>query len=166
MKTGDIVYVRSFARAGQAEVVRPSKGYVRVRWPDDTTSTHARSVVQFAAQPIQMATVLSRPSTTAAELAPVEKPATDRDSRYLRWIRSQPCAWSGAATVEASHHPEQGGGSMAMKCSDYRTLPLAPTVHRQFTDHQRIGNMDAEQTRAWTETQITRHLARYIRERL
>lgn len=159
---GDTVYVRSIQRRGEAVVDRVSGESIRVRWEDDSTTTHHESIVEHARPPISMVTVLSRPSTTDAELAPVPKPETCRDSAYLAWIRTQPCAWSGVTTVEASHHPREGHGSKGMKCSDRRVLPLAPTVHRQFSDHQRIGSMTPEQTRGWASDEIVEHLSRYI----
>ncbi len=94
----------------------------------------------------------------------IDKTTPVRDPAYLRWIRQQSCPWTGSGHVEASHHPEPMHGRMGAKTDDYRTIPLSPETHREFHAKGAIGNMTPEQTRQWVETQINRHLIKYLRE--
>lgn len=87
-----------------------------------------------------------------------------RAPAYLEWIRNQPCAWDGTCGVEASHHPEQGHGRMGTKTDDLRALPLSSETHHQFHQEGTIGSMSPAVSRQWIETQINRHLKRYMVE--
>ena len=163
------MYVRAPHRRGTATVQYVTlDGRVRVTM-DDSGRTyrarpeHVRPLDGSATAAVSSLTLTRTPSYEAPELAAVSKSPPARSSRYLAWIREQPCAWSGVRGVEASHHPREGHASVSAKCSDYRTLPLAPEVHREWHDRGAIGGMTPEQTRAWVETEINEHLARYVR---
>ena len=84
------------------------------------------------------------------------KPKTDKDPKYLAWVRKQPCVITGRTPCEA-HHTETGG--MGMKGSDYSALPLYHTEHAIC--HQigtgRFWRIDIKQL-------IIDHLVRYIKE--
>lgn len=82
----------------------------------------------------------------------------ERNPEYLDWIRDQPCAWCGEeqkSPTEASHHPRQGHGSTALKCSDYRAIPLCGECHR--------SGMTPHSDHLWVEHQITERLVRWIK---
>lgn len=52
-----------------------------------------------------------------------------RDSKYLAWIRSLPCAGCGIEPAgEAAHTGADGG--MRIKSSDTSCIPLCPACHR------------------------------------
>ena len=55
----------------------------------------------------------------------IKKPRTYRNKAYLKYIRNLPCLVCGRPAVP--HHVETGG--TAMKCSDYRTIPLCQGCH-------------------------------------
>ena len=86
------------------------------------------------------------------------KPKTDKDPKYLAWVRKQPCVITGRTPCEA-HHTQTGG--TAMKGSDYAALPLYFEMHRE---HDRVGKKTF--WRLYDVKQIIiDHLVRYIKER-
>jgi len=53
-----------------------------------------------------------------------------RDNKYLEFIRMFPCRICGTVIDIVAHHiPEDMKGSVGMKCSDYRTVPLCVICH-------------------------------------
>jgi len=58
---------------------------------------------------------------------PQPKIKTDKDPKYLAWVRKQPCVITGRSPCEA-HHTETGG--IGMKGSDYSAVPLHWRQHR------------------------------------
>ncbi len=165
MDAGDPVYVDVFGSGRRpATVVYERRGAVRVRYDDGDEQTVSPNKVH-PKRGAPRANALARASTYVSELVCVEKPETDRAPWYLAWIRKQKCEWCSVTTgVQASHHPREGGGSTAMKCSDFRTLPLCFGCHHRFTVRQQIGSMTPEQTRQWAEEHLTDRLSAYIRE--
>ena len=94
--------------------------------------------------------------TQENNMTPDPKPQTDKDPKYLAWIRKQPCVITGKTPCEA-HHTETGG--VGMKGSDYSALPLHHAEHRRC--HQ-VGVV-----RFWhisIQGSIIDHLVRYIKE--
>ncbi len=63
------------------------------------------------------------------------KPVRLEDPDYLAWIRRLPCIIS-HCQAEASHIVPDGWGKMGSKVSDYRTVPMSRTIHREY---HRIG---------------------------
>ena len=62
----------------------------------------------------------------------------DRDKNYLAWIRRLPCLICGNPLHTAPHHiPERHHASLALKTSDYRTIPLCTTHHCEYHDDGR-----------------------------
>lgn len=63
-------------------------------------------------------------------LIPDPKPETERDEDFLNFIRALPCV---ICEQPAEPHHESGligsGGGMALKCSDYYTIPLCRGHH-------------------------------------
>jgi hypothetical protein len=62
------------------------------------------------------------------------KPQTYRDKDYLQFIREQPCVICGTIPCQP-HHLNQVGtrsGGMALKISDYRTIPLCFLHHAEY----------------------------------
>lgn len=56
-----------------------------------------------------------------------------RSSRYLAWIRTQPCLCDHVCVgiIEAHHQPEVGAASEA-RWNDYRAVPLCTSAHREY----------------------------------
>ena len=91
---------------------------------------------------------------------PQPKNKTDKDPKYLAWIRKQPCVITGKTPCEA-HHTDTGG--MGMKGSDYSALPL------YHTEHKRCHQMGARtfwgtMVLDMVNRLIILHLVRYIKE--
>ena len=89
---------------------------------------------------------------------PQPKNKTDKDPKYLAWIRKQPCVITGKTPCEA-HHTQTGG--IGMKGNDYSALPL------HHAEHQRCHQVGARTF--WgiivydLDRLIIDHLVRYIR---
>lgn len=65
-----------------------------------------------------------------------------RDSKYLAFIRTLPCAICGAWRVEAAHTGPHGLGQ---KSSDYTAIPLCQSHHRTGkAAHHVLGRRFAE----------------------
>lgn len=84
-----------------------------------------------------------------------QKPMRWQSPRYLKWIRSQPCAMCGV-TADAAHHIK-GVGHMSgagTKAPDWATLPLCTPCHQRMHETPSI----------WVEQweMITRTLGRAI----
>lgn len=82
---------------------------------------------------------------------------THRSARYLDFIRQQPCVVSGFCAVVA-HHTSKAG--VALKGSDYLTVPLTPELHSELhtigqESFQRKYNVDFSVC-------ITRLLSAYV----
>ena len=70
-------------------------------------------------------------------------PKTPRNARYLRWIRSLPCAVCGSLPSEAAHTGSNGG--MKLKASDYSCIPLCHDHHTAAADSiHRLGKAEFE----------------------
>lgn len=58
------------------------------------------------------------------------KKKTNRDQKYMAWIRSQPCLISGCDFDNVAHHVHlPGEGGISLKPSDYYTVPLRAEIH-------------------------------------
>ena len=60
------------------------------------------------------------------------KPA--RDSRYLQWIRAQPCAISGCRHKERIEANHTGPRGLSQKADDRQAIPLCGYHHRLYHD--------------------------------
>ncbi len=81
-----------------------------------------------------------------------------RDREHLLWVKSLPCmvgmdigriceGWS-----EADHAGKRG---MGQKCSDYETIPLCVTHHRERTDGTgHFKGWNKARMRSWLDRQI------------
>lgn len=58
-----------------------------------------------------------------------QKTKVYRSERYLRFVRQQPCIVTGSVPTVA-HHTSKAG--MALKGSDYLTVPLKPELHSEL----------------------------------
>lgn len=67
----------------------------------------------------------------------------DRDSKYITFVRLQPCIVCGIISPNHAHHTETGG--MGTKGSDYSCIPLCAVHHTSgtYAIHQ-IGNNNFE----------------------
>jgi len=86
------------------------------------------------------------------------KPVTDKDPKYLAWIRKQPCVITGRTPCEA-HHTQTGG--MGMKGSDYSAIPMHHSEHMKC--HQ-LGEKTFWLEMWIVDKLIIEHLVRYIKE--
>ncbi|OPY03520.1 MAG: hypothetical protein A4E60_00185 [Syntrophorhabdus sp. PtaB.Bin047] len=82
---------------------------------------------------------------------------THRSPKYLAFIRRQPCVVSGSSP-SVPHHTSKAG--MALKGSDYLTVPLTPELHSELhtigqESFQRKYNVDFSVC-------ITRLLSAYV----
>ncbi len=86
-------------------------------------------------------------------MKPQPKPHTDRDPKYLAWIRKQKSCISGANPPCEAHHTETGG--IGIKGSDYSVVPLTFPEHKAFDNKRKddipelsaiIGRLRAEYT--------------------
>ena len=66
-------------------------------------------------------------------MTPDPKPKTQKDPKYRKWIKGQPCVKC-KSTMTEPHHTETGG--MGMKGSDYAAVPLCRSCH---VWHDNIG---------------------------
>jgi len=57
------------------------------------------------------------------------------DSKYTRWVKTQPCCGCGARADDPHHIIGHGLGGMGTKPSDYLTIPLCRTCHRNLHDN-------------------------------
>jgi len=91
-------------------------------------------------------------------MTPDPKPVTDKDPKYLAWIRKQPCVITGRTPCEA-HHTQTGG--MGMKGSDYSALPLHHAEHQRCHQGGAITfwRNDVKQL-------IIDHLIKYIKDKI
>lgn len=70
--------------------------------------------------------------------SPQPKPKTNRDKKYLEWLKTQPCvkckrvAIPKCLDIVATH----SGGGMAIKGDDSNALPLCVVCH--YTEHTGI----------------------------
>lgn len=67
------------------------------------------------------------------------KPRVQRqlDPKYLKWIRTQPCAICGSLYTEAAHVGPRGFG---LRSNDREVIPLCPGHHRTRRDaHHVLG---------------------------
>ena len=92
---------------------------------------------------------------------PQPKIKTDKDPKYLAWIRKQSCVKHPFKIAgEAHHQGGQGRKGTGGKVSDYFALPLCRKCHNE---HDHVGTetfwfyYDVKQ-------EMIDHLARYIKE--
>jgi hypothetical protein len=57
---------------------------------------------------------------------------TLRSSKYLEYIRSQPCEISGRTNDVVAHHVRIGFFGTGIKPSDYRCVPLHHQLHQEL----------------------------------
>ncbi|MEL5710154.1 DUF968 domain-containing protein [Serratia bockelmannii] len=57
------------------------------------------------------------------------------DSKYTRWVKTQPCCSCGARADDPHHIIGHGFSGMATKPCDYLTIPLCRTCHRNLHDN-------------------------------
>jgi hypothetical protein len=61
-----------------------------------------------------------------------------RSKKYLAFISNCPCLLCGRIAPSEPHHiVEKGKGSMGMKTSDYRAVPLCNEHHSEYHNHGR-----------------------------
>lgn len=85
------------------------------------------------------------------------KEKTPRDERYLDWIRSLPCDNCGYPPRSEAHHARTGG--VALKCSDYLTVPLCG-VRGRGCHGQADKGLQAE----WWEIRAAAYRRYYLKE--
>jgi hypothetical protein len=54
---------------------------------------------------------------------------------HLKWLRGRPCAVAGPGCsdrIEAAHVDHAGGKGMALKVSDWKTVPLCSAHHAEY----------------------------------
>lgn len=152
------------AYRGRAEVLRKrDDGRYEVETPTGrhrVKPEHCRDLAPQAGPSPELERLLTSPVYVRPEPAPPQpKPETSRMPAYLAWLRRQPCARCGTREgVEASHHNEQGHGTMGRKPPDARAIPLCARDHRLFhSDPARfprdwIDSVIAAHTRAWVRS--------------
>lgn len=96
----------------------------------------------------------------------LEKPRTPRDPAYLRWLRTQPCAFCNRpAPSEVSHHGRHGVG---IKASDHLALPACHECHdrhhRTGSPHPGCDHMTPDERRDAFTVSASRYRARYERD--
>jgi len=67
----------------------------------------------------------------------LQKVKTLRNEKYKAYIRTLPCCLCGANQDIQAHHTESGG--MALKGSDYSTVPECPRCHERMDTKRGIG---------------------------
>lgn len=82
----------------------------------------------------------------------LQKNKTERDKKYLVWLRSQPCIRCSNPYTEA-HHTSSGG--MGIKGSDYDAIPLCHNCHMAV--HQKYGKQGF-----WTPEQLKVIIAKLL----
>ncbi len=56
-----------------------------------------------------------------------------RSSRYLAWIRTQPCLCEHVCCgITEAHHVAEPGAASEARWNDYRAVPLCTAAHRQY----------------------------------
>lgn len=83
-----------------------------------------------------------------ASMLLLPKPTTEECPEYLEWIRTLRCVRRHWGPCHAHHQPGVGGGSVGMKVSDFRALPLCPVCHDAYHRHGRAtfwGSTDFEE---------------------
>lgn len=65
---------------------------------------------------------------------------------YMRMIREQPCMVCECGPSEVHHFGKSG---MALKCSDFLTVPLCREHHQEFHNTGRLGVFDRLTTELW-----------------
>lgn len=58
-------------------------------------------------------------------------------TKYLQWVKSQPCCACGSIADDAHHIIGHGQGGMATKSHDLFTIPLCRVHHRNLHDDQK-----------------------------
>lgn len=126
------VYVTSIQFTGLAEVLQVRRGdKLRVETPTGRTHiVRADQCRDLDRKPDPLPVLDTPPRDEHAGGAPQPKDPPWRSERYRTFVRELPCCVCGALVdIEASHHPEEGGGTMAMKCPDDRCAPLCKHHH-------------------------------------
>lgn len=83
-----------------------------------------------------------------------------RNATYLEYVRSRPCIVCGKKAE--AHHLE--GGGVALKGSDYLTIPLCRLHHEELHSQGRVAFQQANHVDCFYETSLC--LAEYIRNNL
>jgi len=91
--------------------------------PAATAIISKQAVKCFTVDPEPPMAFLLRPKLTRVE-----------DSKYTRWVKSQKCLGCGANADDPHHIIGHGLGGMGTKPSDYLTIPLCRTCHRNLHD--------------------------------
>lgn len=91
--------------------------------PAVTAIISKQAVKCFTVDPEPPKAFMLRPKLTRAE-----------DSKYTRWVKSQKCLGCGARADDPHHIIGHGLGGMGTKPSDYLTIPLCRTCHRNLHD--------------------------------
>ncbi len=91
--------------------------------PAATTIISKQAVKCFTVDPEPPKAFMLRPKLTRVE-----------DSKYTRWVKSQKCLGCGARADDPHHIIGHGLGGMGTKPSDYLTIPLCRTCHRNLHD--------------------------------
>ncbi|BEL80127.1 hypothetical protein SM12BL3_14340 [Serratia marcescens] len=91
--------------------------------PAATAIISKQAVKCFTVDPEPPKAFMLRPKLTRVE-----------DSKYTRWVKSQKCLGCGARADDPHHIIGHGLGGMGTKPSDYLTIPLCRTCHRNLHD--------------------------------
>lgn len=76
---------------------------------------------------------------------------THKNTRYLQWVKAQPCCWCGNPESEPHHIIGIGLGGMALKADDIHTMPLCRKHHDEI--HEMGEESIADQLRWMIRTQ-------------
>lgn len=152
---GTEVYVRGMSRSRKASVVRDSGGEcVRVLLSTGKERSIRRERLKVAAAPpprpmlAECSTTFERPPTKAQP-----KPAPPGRSRsYLALVRGMCCTGCGASGPCEAHH--WGPRGMGQKASDFRTVPLCVSCHREFHDTGRVSALGPKMEAAFYEQMV------------
>ena len=75
--------------------------------------------------------------TTSSSFQSYPKPRTERDAKYIRWVRHLACSVCNSRPPSDPHHiAPDGCGGKGIKTSDKRAIPLC---HYHHVEYHNIG---------------------------
>lgn len=89
---------------------------------------------------------------------PQPKNIHKRDTKYLDWIRQQPCAICGSGPCQAAHQRLLSGG-MSNKPDDYHAIPCCPSCH--MAEHSQ-GVLTTWNKKSWMNFKDKHDLREYL----
>ena len=135
-KIGEKVKVRLFSGRIYQGIVEKDDGGSRVVVMIDGKKKILRRENLFKPRKLDGGAIVNRGSVALydeANFISLPKSKPDRDSDYLKFIRSKSCCSCHSKQSEPHHWAPKGrGGRMGSKCSDYRTVPLCRKCHDYF----------------------------------